>query len=202
MQSNSHLRFYPYSNLHGGLIEEGSGDFENGIAKGITVHYTAGGAATSTIDYLRKTSLRYHLLIDREGSVYQLVYLNRKVNHAGPANWLGLSPNRNHIAIALANWGVLEKDNDRYHTWTRKVLPPSQVAHRPYTQEGKMGYWEACTPDAEETLNGVLRWLCVNLNIDSNHICGHDESTPRKVDPGGSLSQSMEEIRRSVYVCS
>lgn len=202
MQSSSHMRFYPYSLLHEDIIEHGAGDFESGRAKGITVHYTAGGTATSTINHLRKTALRYHLLIDRNGSVYQLVYLNRKVNHAGPANWLGLSPNSNHIAIAIANWGTLEKDNDRYHTWTRKVLPPSQVAYRPFTQGENQGYWEACTLEAEETLNGVIRWLCVNLNIDPKNICGHDEATPRKVDPGGTLSQTMEEIRRSVYGCS
>jgi N-acetylmuramoyl-L-alanine amidase len=195
-------KLYPQATLHGDLIETGVGEFEGGKPKGITVHYTAGGTATSTIDYLRKTALRYHLLIDRRGLVYQLVYLDRKVNHAGPADWLGLSPNRNHISVSLANWGTLEKVDDRYLTWARKSLPSSQVAYRPFTRGDKKGYWEACTPEAEESLYRVLHWLCVNCGIEPKHICGHDEATSRKVDPGGILSVSMDELRHSVCAAS
>jgi N-acetyl-anhydromuramyl-L-alanine amidase AmpD len=199
---NGPVRFYPYAQLRNDLIENGEGAFEGQTAKGITVHYTAGGTATSTIDYLRKTALRYHLLIDREGSVYQLVYLDRKVNHAGPSDWLGLSPNRTHLSVALANWGTLEKEGDRYLTWARKALPSDQVAHRRFTRTGELGYWEACTPEQEAALYSVIEWLCVNCNIDSKNICGHDEATTRKVDPGGSLSFTIGQLRRTVYEAS
>ena len=189
------MKLYPYAKLHGNLIEDGVGEFMLGRPKGITVHYTAGGTATSSIDYLRKTALRYHLLIDRSGAVYQLVYLDRKVNHAGVSSWLGHSPNSNHIAIAVANWGKLD---DQHFTWTRKSLPSDQVVCRPYNNRDAKAYWEACSEDQEESLLTALKFLCKHDGINPENICGHDESTARKIDPGGCLSLTMKEIRDTV----
>ena len=64
------MKLYPYAKLHDNLIEDGVGEFALGKPLGITVHYTAGGTATSSIEYLRKTALRYHLLIDRYLGIY------------------------------------------------------------------------------------------------------------------------------------
>ena len=189
------MKLYPHAQLYTNLIEDGVGDFALGKPLGITVHYTAGGTATSSIDYLRKTALRYHLIIDRNGAVYQLVYLDRKVNHAGTASWQGYSPNSNHIAIAVANWGKLD---DQHLTWTRKSLPSDRVVCRPYNNQKGDAYWEACTEDQEESLMTALKFLCKHDGISPQNICGHDESTSRKIDPGGSLSHTMQEIRSIV----
>jgi len=196
------MKLYPYAKLHGDRIENGVGEFASGKPLGITVHYTAGGTATSSIDYLRKTSLQYHLLIDRNGEVYQMVYLDRKVNHAGTASWLGLSPNSNHIAIAIANWGKLEKSGDHYLTWTNKSLPINQVASRPFNVQSGIAHWEAAPLAQEKALMRCLQWLSEHNRISADHICGHDESTSRKIDPGGSLRNKMSTIRRIVCKAS
>lgn len=197
------MKLYPFAKLHKNVIEKGIGEFVSGKPLGITVHYTAGGTATSSIDYLRKTTLDYHLLIDRSGEVYQMVYLDRKVNHAGKASWLGLSPNSNHLAIAIANWGKLDEVNGQYQTWTRKSLPSNQVAHRPFNiKKDAWAYWEAAPLVQEQALMACLGWLIKHNGISAEHICGHDESTSRKIDPGGSLRNKMSEIRRIVCAVS
>lgn len=192
------MKLYPFAKLHEDVIENGVGEFESGKPLGITVHYTAGGSATSSIDYLRTTTLRYHLLIDRNGEVYQMVYLDRKVNHAGNASWAGLSPNSNHIAIAIANWGKLEESGGQYQTWARKSLQHTQVARRPFNILEGIAYWERAPLVQERALLACLRWLIKHNGIRAEHICGHDESTLRKIDPGGSLRHKMSEIRRIV----
>ena len=196
------MKLYPDAKLHDNIIEDGVGAFALGKPIGITVHYTAGGTAISSIEYLRKTSLRYHLLIDRNGEVYQMVYLDSKVNDAGKASWLGVSPNSNHTAIALANWGRLDNVNGQCLTWTRKSLPQAQVVCRPYNIRKGTACWEASSLAQEMALMRCLKFLSKHNGIKAENICGHDEATSRKIDPGGCLKNPMSEIRRIVYIDS
>ena len=155
---------------------------------GITIHYTAARSWEGVVQALKARDLNYHLLIDREGNVIQTAVLNKRVNHAGKASWLGKSPNLSHIAIALLNWGRLDEEKK---TWAGKKLPQNEVAMR------KNYYWDRCTNLQEEGLITVLRWFMA-VGIDPDHICGHDECAlpaGRKIDPGGILSATMPEIR-------
>jgi len=196
------MRLYPYAKLFQSKIEDGAGEFASGKPLGITVHYTAGGSAASTINYLRQTNLDYHLVIDRNGEVYQMVYLDRKVNHAGNSSWYGLSLNKNHIAIAIANWGRLDKSQGQYLTWALKSLPPDKVVSRPYNSRKGTAVWEAAPLVQEKSLMECLYWLTDNLEINTDHICGHDEADGKKVDPGGSLRNQMSQIRHIVCTIS
>lgn len=186
------VRLYPKALIYNQTIENGIGNFN---PCGITIHYTAGGTAVSSIEYLRTTSLRYHLIIDRNGDIYQMVRLDQRVNHAGDANWQGLSPNRKHIAIALANYGKLELQEGKFLTWSGQSMNQTFVEYRPFTLSHGSAYWEKCTKAQESSLVDLIYWLMKNLNISPKHICGHDEATPRKIDPGGCLSFSVSELR-------
>ena len=57
----------------------------------IVLHNTLGGAVTGSIDYLneRTNGYGYHVLIERDGTVYQTAPLNQITRHAGLSNWRG-----------------------------------------------------------------------------------------------------------------
>jgi N-acetyl-anhydromuramyl-L-alanine amidase AmpD len=187
------MRFYPKAYAYKEIIENGESLFK---PEGITIHYSAGSSAESSIEFLRTTKLRYHFLIARVGMIYQMVVLDGRVNHAGKAEWNTLSPNESHIAICIANWGLLKKKGTEYRTWAKKTLDTSQVAYRA-GRNGKYEYWEKATDKQESSLVDLVYWLCKNHKIKPENICGHDEATSRKIDPGGALSFSMERLRNT-----
>jgi len=165
------------------------------IPRGITIHYTAGGRASTSMKFLREQGLGYHLIIDRDGHIYQMYYLDSTCSHAGNANWNDLSPNRHHIAVALANYGPLSPTPGGYRTAYGNKITDG------VSRNGR--WWEPATDDQEQALIDICRWLCQNQEIDSKNICGHDECcvpTGRKTDPGGILSFRPEWLR-SLFNC-
>jgi len=159
--------------------------------RGITIHYTAGGTAHSSMDYLRKeTQLRYHFVIDRDGSIYQMVNLDSSVSHAGSSRWNCKSVNKSHVAIAIASYGFLTIQDGKFFTAYNQEIDKSRVVYR---QEG---HWEGATYQQELALERICRFLMRNFMIYADDICGHAEADPRrKIDPGGILSYTMSEFR-------
>ena len=105
--------------------ELGRGPFAS-QPKGITLHYTADDSLQVAIENAHITGIGYHLIIDADGSAHQTAYLDEKVNHAGDAQWLGLSPNRNHVAIAAVSWGALaENPKSTFKAWNGLVIAHS-----------------------------------------------------------------------------
>ncbi len=162
---------------------------------GVTIHYTAGRNLRSSIEALKAAGNAYHVVIDRDGGVFQLVGFDEGVWHAGRALWQGLSPNRTHLSVALMSWGKLSKIKEgAYLSWIGKAVPSSEVVER------RGGCWDAATQPQEEALMGFLTW-CVYHGIDPKHICGHDECAipaGRKCDPGGILSVATPLIREAL----
>lgn len=164
------------------------------IPLGVCVHYLADRNIDRAIQSLKDGDLGYHLIIDRSGKIYQTTYFNLKVNHAGVAEWNGLSPNRNFIAIAIASWGYLGDDNK---AWNGDIIDSKEVAIRKGNLGPKVMRWDAATQAQETALINCLSWL-VSKGISVKNICGHDESAKpvgRKQDPGGVLSRTMVEMR-------
>ena len=117
--------YYPRADVVS-IKDESREEFLGG-PDGITIHYTAGLAARSTIHHLANTVLNYHILIDRDGEIIQTGLLSNTVFHAGQAEWQGLSPNSNHVAVALCNWGELTKEGDVYRSWAGTQLSDKYV---------------------------------------------------------------------------
>ena len=154
---------------------------------GITVHYTADGDIDRVKRGMGKSKIGYHFLIDRDGSLHQTADLSKAVNHAGRALWNGVSPNRNHLAIAIISWGFL---NDDGLSWNGTKVVGTM-------REGQL--WDAASKAQEQALIRLLRGLMRDFNISAANICGHDECCipkGRKVDPGCSLSITMSNIRK------
>lgn len=75
--------------------------------KYLICHYTAGGSVASTLDALNGDEKKsYHVIIDRDGTVYQVAPFNVTAAHAGVSNWKGLAGLNGHsIGVSLANYG-------------------------------------------------------------------------------------------------
>lgn len=165
---------------------------------GITVHYLGSHNVAASIDHLRGSSLAYHVIIDRGGAAWQMADFERRVNHAGVASWRGKSPNRSHIAIALASWGQLKFESKKLKTWAGASYAPEGAAYR----EGNLGlaktWWDAATEAQVSALTLCAKHLVSAYRIDPENICGHDECAlphGRKSDPGGVLPFTMKAFR-------
>lgn len=156
-------------------------------AGGVTLHYTADAKLDRVVESLSDSGLRYHLAIDRNGDICQLAPLTICVDHAGRAAWNGKSPNRHHVAIALVSWGKLIK----HEAWTGEKILPSERSWR------NDSFWHAATAEQLASLEKICLWL-VSKGIEPKDFCGHDECClplGRKVDPGGVLPFTMDQLR-------
>lgn len=167
--------------------------------QGITIHYTADRDVKRSIDSLVSQKLAYHFIIGRDGKMFQMAPLTHSVWHAGNAKWLGKSPNREHISVALTSWGYLDYDSrtgDR-KSWSGTVVAPNEVGFRPSNVDSKGRWWDIATSDQKSALNKLMLWF-VDRGINIEDICGHDEAaipSGRKMDPGGVLPLRMYEYR-------
>lgn len=186
------------------LDELAQGPLPSGAVRGVTIHYSAERALEPTVRALRgigtdRVSLGYHVLIARDGTVTQLTRFSKRVYHAGKATWQGYSPNAAHISVALLSHGMLQRGGvlGGFRTWAGEPVDPAEVAERPNNVNGRMAFWDAAPREQELALLKFLRW-CMAHGIHASAICGHDEcATPlgRKVDPGGVLSVTMNQLR-------
>jgi len=164
---------------------------------GITVHYLGSVNVMSAAEYLDTANLAYHIIIDKGGNAWQMADFKKRVNHAGVATWQGYSPNRTHLAIALASWGQLKFERKKLKTWAGQTFKAEDAAYR----AGNLGlaktWWDAATHEQVEKLLEILRHFVLG-GIHPANICGHDECalpSGRKQDPGGVLPFSMAELR-------
>lgn len=191
-----------YPHVHGVLSP---GDIQQkpyaaGRPEGVTVHYTADRNFQRTYRELVTQGLGYHFVIDRDGKVYQLAYLDRTTNHAGKAMWEGKSPNRTHLSIALISWGMLDRDGEHWVSWTGEKIPEHSIAARPSNIDGRTYAWDKATDEQEETLITVLKWIVLN-GIDPKNVCDHSECAipaGRKYDVGGVISIQMHDLRNKL----
>jgi len=115
--------------------------------------------------------------------------------HAGKALWGPHSPNRAHLSISLLSWGEVEcLAPGAFESWNGQAVTTTEVVER------SGAWWDAATAEQEASLVDALVWV-VQKGIYVSQICGHDECAlpkGRKIDPGGVLSMTMEELRKHV----
>lgn len=72
----------------------------------IVVHCDASAKVESSLDWIRRpeSKVSYHVLIDRDGTIYAVVNPDRKAWHAGVSVFAGQSDcNRYSVGVSLAN---------------------------------------------------------------------------------------------------
>ena len=82
----------------------------------IVVHYTAGSSARTAAEFLAKEEVKAsaHLVIGRQGELFQLVSFDTEAWHAGRSSYDGRANlNRYSIGIELDNLGRLQLQEGR-----------------------------------------------------------------------------------------
>ena len=132
------------------------------------------------MDYIRQTfvdaRVSTHYMIDREGNIECYIPENRAAWHAGRGTWLNDEKYTNKmnyyaIGIELAGMGSAEDMSIYIHKDTYDALPDQ---------------YKGFTDAQYASLKLLVADLCrrYDLPMDRDHIIGHSDFNPAKVDPG------------------
>lgn len=166
----------------------------------IVMHYTAGGAGSASRDYMLKSPTEKqkllranakvyasaHLVVDRDGSAWQIIPFNRKGRHAGISRWRGLdSLNQCSIGIEIANYGWLDQRGDG--SFGRSDTPrfaASEVTLGTMPGGSEAKGWEPYAAEQLDTVEQLTRAL-LGQYPSITEVVGHQDISPgRKFDPG------------------
>lgn len=159
----------------------------------LILHYTAGYSGGSSVNWFLSPASKAsaHFVVDRDGTVIQMVRLSDRAWHAGGASsrWRGLPPNPRSIGIEIANLGPMKADGrggwiDVYgRAWRgTPFLDTSGRAWEPYP--------EAQVAAVAQLVHQLLQIAPILAQRDEQpgqqrRICGHQDVDPsRKTDPG------------------
>lgn len=153
------------------------------VRRYLVIHFTAGASAESSISWWLNPAAKganAHVIIDRDGTVFQCRPFNLTAGHAGKSKWKDRQTgtvyenlNSCSIGIELANGG------DSFPTKFSK-LQPVRARHK---NGGPESDWEAYPAEQLAAAEVVCAAIRRRYNIDD--VVGHDEIAPgRKTDPG------------------
>jgi N-acetylmuramoyl-L-alanine amidase len=161
----------------------------------IVIHYTGAGQAEGSVGWLATPDDVYvsaHCVIDRDGTVFQLVPFGTRAFHAGKSEYLRKGDvNRFSVGLELANWGRLEGRRGVY--WSRSRTPVEVMDVQVVDGVG----WERFPAAQLDSAVEVCRALGELYPI--RGVVGHSEvAIPkgRKEDPGPAFP--MQEFRTRV----
>lgn len=164
----------------------------------LVIHFTSGATALSSINYWRETrSLGAHLIIDRDGTIFQCRAFDRTCNHAGVSRWrdpktgkLFRNVNSCAIGIELANAG---DDARLAKRWSG--LPLVRARHRNDRGTDPLSLWEQYPLAQLTACREAAAAIVKRYNLDD--VTGHDCIAPeRKNDPGPAFP--MEALRETL----
>lgn len=160
--------------------------YKPGLPDTCIIHYTAGRDAKSSALYLADNAVKAsaHIVIGKEGEIYQLVPFDTIAWHAGISSYGNRSGyNQYSVGIEIDNAGVLEKTGNEYQAWFGKKYQENEVLKATHRNESSPRYWQVYTQAQIETCERVCSLLIEKYGI--KQILGHEEiSVGRKQDPG------------------
>ncbi len=152
----------------------------------LVLHYTAGRSAESSVNWLVNpaAAASAHMVIGMDGSISQLVALNRRAWHAGKSRWDGKTGLNNFsIGIELDNPGPLEKRVGGWFTIWGDPVNDSNVIETVHKNGGPLKGWHTYSGIQLETAARVASALVRHYEL--KDILGHEDVAPgRKTDPG------------------
>jgi hypothetical protein len=179
-----------------------AGEFSKGYPEGMVVHFTAGSSAESSISWGKEQGYAF-FMVKKDGTLVQTHSLKRWGHHAGSSSWPGLGSGISNktVGVEVDCAGGLDMKAGKLTSWFGRVVPERLARYSKANANIKAGWYEAYTPEQEDTLFRLAVWLKKNnpkvFNLD--YVVGHDEVAPaRKNDPGAALSMTMPEFRRKI----
>lgn len=160
--------------------------FPSGQPDTIIIHYTAGSSGKSSIQTLcdPKSKASAHVVVDKDGTITQLVPFNTVAWHAGRSSYKGRTGFNNYsIGIEIDNAGPLTKTGTGYSSWFGRRYPESDVIEAVHRNGTKPEYWHRYEEEQITAVQALCEALVDSYPISS--ILGHEEIAPkRKQDPG------------------
>jgi N-acetylmuramoyl-L-alanine amidase len=164
----------------------------------IVIHYTAGPTAESAIDTFlnQENKASAHLVIERDGTITQLVPFNLIAWHAGESSYGNrIGMNQYSIGIEIVNAGRLTKSGDSYLSWFGKEYKEEEVFEGIHRNESTPTYWHRYTEQQIARTKEICELLVKEYNI--KYILGHEEISPkRKIDPGPAFP--LDKLREKI----
>lgn len=173
------------------------------IRRAVVIHFTAGATAESSIEWWKKPQNRRidlgaHIIIDRDGKVFQCRRFDKTISHAGVSRWVDPKTGRRYtsangwaIGIELANAG----NNDAVIKVASKLAGYAGTVRAEHRNEKGIDTWERFPLVQMSACHTVVEQLVKRYNLDD--ITGHDCIAPeRKNDPGPAFF--MERIRKDL----
>lgn len=158
----------------------------------LVIHYTVTRTMRSVVDFFAQQNApaSAHLVIDRDGSMTQMVPFDRTAAHAGKSSWSGVeSCNRYSVGFELVNMGPLNRGSDGI---LRDVY--GKPIDTEVFDEGRK-LWENYPQAQIDATVEAARTVCEQYGI--TEIVGHSDISPgRKIDPGPAFP--MTYFRRAV----
>ncbi len=151
----------------------------------LIMHYTTGTQVQSTLNTFRNPAngLSTHLVIARDGRIFQLVPFNHAAYHTGLSFWEGeRNLNSMTIGIELDNAGRLSKVNGK---WAARghIIPADRVKEATHWKENKARTFECFTEEQLEVAFQIAQALVKEFKL--TDILGHDEvNLKTRYDPG------------------
>lgn len=158
--------------------------------KGIVLHDTAGRLDKgSSVRWMQNANAKAsaHLVIERDGSLTQMVLFDRKAWHAGKSSYQGReNVNEFAIGIEIVNPGRCQKRSDgTFKPWfseTYQADNPELDFAFTQTREHGAGWWLHYSKEQLATLEEVC--CCLIRHYDLTFLTGHYVISPgRKIDP-------------------
>jgi N-acetylmuramoyl-L-alanine amidase len=157
----------------------------------LLMHYTATTTASSAINALTDADtdnrVSVHLVLDRDGTVTQLLPFNRVGWHAGKSSWEDESGVNNFsIGIEQVNAGPLLKraDGTLETQLGSHIVPPEDAVWGKHRITGLEAFWQKYPP--VQVAAAILIGQAIHKAYPSiTEVLGHEDVAPRrKTDPG------------------
>jgi len=169
--------------------------------KYLIIHYSASGDTAGTVSWLTKkgSNASAHIVIGRDGEVWQLASFDQRAWHCGESEYKGLKfLNGCSIGIEFVNQGPLTKDSDGvfWSKWRHRI-PANEVEEATHKNETEPRYWHKFTPEQLAKGAEIAREILTTYPTIED-VIGHDDIAPgRKIDPGPLFP--MEDFRKVCF---
>ncbi len=135
-----------------------------------------------------------HFVVERDGTITQMVPTNRRAFHAGVSTWKGVQGlNSCSVGIEIVNPGKLD---EKGNAWFGKAAEPADIVAKSTPNHGK-GWWLPYTPQQIAAVKAICRAV-IEEYPDCNEIVTHWQIAPkRKIDPCPLFP--LEEVQASIF---
>jgi N-acetylmuramoyl-L-alanine amidase len=168
----------------------------------LVIHFTSGMSAQSSIDFWKSAEAKgacAHVIIDRDGTIFQCRPFDRTAGHAGVSEWFDAAReikragcNAFSIGIELANAGdSVSGSVENPLAFGKHPCPAGAIMAR-HKNGGPLTLWEKFPEPQLKACFELSKALVDRYHLDD--VRGHDDIAPqRKNDPGPAFP--MPELR-------